>query len=125
MQIQTNSVASAQAISLLGDNKPRLTSASVADAPVKNSQPASPSITDQSADGQDDVQSAVDQINEAIQSMASNGLEFSIDKDTDMVVVKVIDQQTEEVIRQIPSEEVLQIAQAMEKLKGLLVRDKA
>jgi len=40
-------------------------------------------------------------------------------------VVKVVDLETKEVIRQIPSPEVLEIAKAVDQLQGLLIRQKA
>ena len=50
---------------------------------------------------------------------------FSIDEDTERTVVKVVDAATDEVIRQIPSEEVLAIAKALDKLQGVLIQQKA
>lgn len=50
---------------------------------------------------------------------------FSIDKDTGTTVVKVVDTETEEVIKQIPSEEMLALAKALDQLRGLLVKQKA
>jgi len=52
-------------------------------------------------------------------------LQFSIDKDTGTTVVKVIDTSTKEVIKQIPSEDMLALAKALDQLKGLLVKQKA
>lgn len=72
----------------------------------------------------EEVKSAVEKINKAVQSFDRN-LQFSVDSDTKMNIVKVIDTQTKDVIRQFPSEEALKIAQALDKLQGLLVRDKA
>ena len=40
-------------------------------------------------------------------------------------MVKVIDSNTQEVIKQIPSEEMIAIAKALDKLKGLLLQQKA
>ena len=40
-------------------------------------------------------------------------------------MVKVIDRSTKEVIRQIPSKEMLELAQALERLQGLLIRQQA
>lgn len=54
----------------------------------------------------------------------NNSLQFSIDDDSGRTVVKVVDKQTDEVLRQIPSEEMLDIARALGKLKGLLVEQK-
>ncbi|OAG28133.1 flagellar protein FlaG [Thermodesulfatator autotrophicus] len=47
-------------------------------------------------------------------------LVFSVDKDTDELVVKVIDPQTEEVIRQIPPQELLEIRKKLDELVGIL-----
>lgn len=71
-----------------------------------------------------EVKGAVEKINQAVQSSAS-GLEFSVDEETGINLVKVVDTQTKEVIRQIPSEEAVHIAMVLDKLQGLLVRDKA
>ena len=49
---------------------------------------------------------AVDQLNEHAQGTQRN-LSFSVDDSSGRTVVRVVDTQTEEVIRQIPSEEML------------------
>jgi flagellar protein FlaG len=67
---------------------------------------------------------AMRNINKALESMSS-GLEFTVDADTKATVVKVIDKQTKEVIRQIPNEETLEISKALDKLQGLLIKQKA
>jgi flagellar protein FlaG len=72
------------------------------------------------------VGEAVKKINETIGSMNKNvGLEFSTDEDTKLRMVRVVDVASKEVLRQIPTEEVINIAKAIDKLQGLLVRDKA
>jgi flagellar protein FlaG len=63
----------------------------------------------------DDVSSAVQKMNEALGS--SQSLEFSIDEDSKDLVVKVVDQSTKEVVRQIPSKEALQIAKSIEQMQ--------
>lgn len=72
----------------------------------------------------EDVKNAVEKINKAVQSFDRN-LQFTVDEDTKMNVVKVIDTESKVVIRQFPSEEALKIARALDTLQGLLVRDKA
>jgi flagellar protein FlaG len=68
---------------------------------------------------------AVDSINKSLQPSASN-LEFNIDPGTQRAVVKVVDTSTGDVIRQIPSKEVLAIAESIDQLnKGLLLSQKA
>lgn len=70
------------------------------------------------------VAQAVQTINKSMQSM-SRGLEFSVDEDNSQIIVKVVDQQTKELIRQIPSQEALDIAKALEQGVGTLIRQKA
>lgn len=63
------------------------------------------------------LKEAVSQLNKASQDK-SQGLEFSIDNDSKRTVVKVIDQTTKEVLRQIPTPEALEIAKALESKSG-------
>lgn len=72
------------------------------------------------------IEETLQRVKESLKPIASNNLEFSIDDTTGQTVVKVIDSSTKELIRQIPSEEMLAIAQALDgEIKGLLVRNKA
>lgn len=52
-------------------------------------------------------------------------LSFSVDEASGVHVVRIVDTTTKEVIRQFPSEEAIQLAQALDKLQGLFVKDKA
>ncbi len=73
------------------------------------------------------LKEAVSQLNKASQDK-SQGLEFSIDNDSKRTVVKVIDQTTKEVLRQIPTPEALEIAKALESKSstaGLLIQQTA
>ena len=70
------------------------------------------------------VQQAMEDVRNAIAPVAQDLL-FSIDEDTGKTIVKVVDASTDEVIRQIPSEEIISIAKALDKLQGLLVEQKA
>jgi len=83
----------------------------------ENSTPAQPVSREQ-------LKAAVNSVREYIQPF-NNNLEFSINDDTKQVVVKVVDSATKEVIRQIPSEEMLAIAKALDSIKGLLFKQKA
>ncbi|AYH43111.1 flagellar protein FlaG [Azoarcus sp. DN11] len=67
---------------------------------------------------------ALDEVRKALAPVAQNLL-FSIDDNTGRTVIKIIDSSTDEVIKQIPSEEILAIAKALDKLQGLLVRQHA
>lgn len=70
------------------------------------------------------VQQAVEQIQRVVALMAQN-LQFSIDKSSGKTVVRIVDSETQEVLRQIPSEEVLAIARALDHMQGLLLNGKA
>ena len=70
------------------------------------------------------VAQAVKRINKMMESLGQS-LEFSVDSDSQRTVVKVVDQETREVIRQMPTEEALQIAKALDQVSGLLIKQKA
>ena len=92
---------------------------SAAAAPAKSPATAPP------ATGSDEVRKAAQQVNAALKATASSDLQFSVDGDNTDVVVRVVDSQTKELIRQIPSEEMMAISKAMDNLSGLLVQQKA
>lgn len=71
------------------------------------------------------LQKAVDTIKKSVGSAASNNLQFSIDNDTGRTLVRVVDQSTGQTIRQIPSEEVLAMAKAVDQMKGVLLKQQA
>ncbi len=50
-------------------------------------------------------------------------LRLEVDKDLNRVVVKILDGETEEVIRQVPVEELLDIAKKLKEIEGLLFRE--
>ncbi|MDD5299060.1 MAG: flagellar protein FlaG [Gallionella sp.] len=66
---------------------------------------------------------AAEQINRALKQF-DNNIQFSVDENN-RTNVKVVDTQTNEVIRQMPSKEMLAIAQALDKFQGLLIKIKA
>lgn len=93
-------------------------------AATQISNPVNQAEASQKTYTREQVNQAVEAINKTIQS-ASQNLEFSVDGDTSGVVVKVVDQQTRQVLRQIPTEEALEIAKSLDKLQGLLIKQTA
>ena len=71
-----------------------------------------------------DVSDTVAQVRDYVREVVPE-LDFSIDDDTDKIVIKLMDMSTHEVLRQIPSEEIIHIAKMLDKLQGLLYRGKA
>jgi len=71
-----------------------------------------------------ELKKAVDKINEKAQQVMRE-LKFSMDDNSNRVVIKVIDQNTKEVIREIPPEAVLHTAEQIDTLQGILLKEKA
>lgn len=76
------------------------------------------------------LQQAVDVVNQAL-ALEQRSLNFSIDEGSGRSVIKVYDYKTEELIKQIPSEELLRVAQDIKRLQeemgqsiGLLIDKK-
>lgn len=67
-----------------------------------------------------DAVRAVAQQIEAYLRSVNRSLEFRVDADTGRTIVTVRDSETGELIRQIPGDEVLRIAQAMRELTSLV-----
>ncbi|HUW26453.1 MAG TPA: flagellar protein FlaG [Gallionella sp.] len=71
------------------------------------------------------LQSALDNINKALKQ-ANKNLEFSVDENTKKSVVKLVDTETGDVVRQFPSEEALAISRSIERFQhGLLLKQEA
>lgn len=106
---------------------------SVGAAPATpNSPPAKAvNLTEQAPQAVKEVQPSREELDKAVKAVndfvggVNKSLNFSVDKDSGITVVKVIDNTTQEVIKQFPSEQMLAIAKALDSLKGLLVQQKA
>ena len=69
------------------------------------------------------IKNAVDHANQTMRH-AKTKCEFSYHEETKRVSIKVIDEETEEVIREIPPEETLEMLSKMWELAGLMVDEK-
>lgn len=67
---------------------------------------------------------AVKKLNEYV-APALQTIQFSIDQESERIVVKVVDTATQKVLRQIPNEEVMAITKTLDKLQGLVIRQTA
>ncbi|QKJ68232.1 flagellar protein FlaG [Deefgea piscis] len=85
---------------------------------------ASTTMTSSTSSDPQLLNQSVDKLNKMVQGLA-NGLQFSVDEESKVPVVKLVDLDTKEVIRQIPTEEAISIAQAIDRFQGLLVKEKA
>ena len=81
-------------------------------------------VAESSQPSREAIAKAANDIQNFVKDMGRN-LNFSIDKTTGYNVVQVINPETNEVIRQLPSEELLKIARNMQDLGSVLVSQKA
>lgn len=79
---------------------------------------------EQSGDKQKGVGDAVERLRTQMQSLQRN-LNFSVDDSTGDVVVQVVDSDSGKVVRQIPSEDILRLAERLDEMRSLLFEAKA
>lgn len=65
---------------------------------------------------------SVQQLNVELHSF---GIQFELSENDNRLITRVVDSQTGELIRQIPSEEVLRMARSLEQSSGLLLQTQA
>ena len=71
------------------------------------------------------LKSAVDSLNQALKQTNKN-LEFTVDSESKDPVVKLVDSETGDVIRQYPSEDALSIARSIDDFQqGMLIKQEA
>jgi flagellar protein FlaG len=87
-------------------------------APAQTPPPAQPPL------GAEAAKQVARQINDFLKSSGSN-VEFRVDQETKAVIVRVVDAETNTVIRQIPSEEMVAISHSLDQMSGLLLKQKA
>jgi len=63
-------------------------------------------------------------LNELVQDLHRE-LKFSIDSESGDMVIKVIDQETDEVVREIPSEEVVRLRKRLKEAEGVIFQGSA
>ena len=73
---------------------------------------------------QQQVKEAVEQI-QRNNVASSTDLQFSVDGATGRTIVSIVDAETGEVVRQIPTEEIMKMARSLERMQGLLFTGKA
>jgi len=71
-----------------------------------------------------DPRSVVNELNQALKQINSR-FSASVDDATGMVVVRITDRNTGELVKQVPPQQVLDASVSMEKIIGLLVNDEA
>lgn len=96
--------------------------ATVSDVPTTTIKAPTPDVQEAQPNDQE-MEAAVDNLNKVIASSLQS-IQFSMDKESGKVVVKVLDSETKQVLRQIPNPEVLAISKNLARLQGLFVSDR-
>jgi len=71
----------------------------------------------------EEIKKDLDAVNDQLKAM-NRSIQFSIDNTTNEVIVKIVDQNTGEVIRQIPPENMVKIRDSLANMTGLIVEKK-
>ena len=124
VQNANNGGQALQPVRLAGEGAPHVAVTAPSGASVEL-----PKVAVKPVDGQQSssaaLRGAVDEINRKL-LQSDKKLEFSIDEGTKQRVVKLVDMDTGDVIRQFPSEEMLSLSQAIDKIQqGLLLKQEA
>ena len=97
-------------------------------SPVDGKELTPPQEREMEQVSQEEFANAVNRLNEFVQTIERN-LQFSVDEETGYTVITVVDSETEEIIRQIPPQEVLEMAgnlmDTLAKVEGLLLKEQA
>lgn len=106
--------------------------ANLAASPASNATPVQPvqkvvkpeTVTKDIKLSPKELSDIVQKANKALE-VSQSSLKFQVDPDNGQTVVQVIDQDTQQVIKQIPSVEMLKLAKELEKMQGVLMSQKA
>lgn len=92
--------------------------------PVSHAAPVAAFAQVDRTSGHSELGNVVADLNKVAQANAQ-GVRFSVDEESGRTVVKVVDTQTDTVLRQIPSMEALKLWRSIEQMQGMMLRDKA
>lgn len=95
-----------------------------AERPIEEAEQSSRARAAEEASARSQLEGAMSSIQEFVQSVRRN-LDFQLDDSSGKVVVKVTDGESGDVIRQIPSEEALKLAESLQEVRSLLFKAEA
>lgn len=104
-------------------DKPVMASNMAADRQKGGQNPAAEAVLENKKVAQSTIDSTMSDINSKIK-MSNTQLQYSVDEDTQRISIKVIDQDTDKVIREIPPEETLEAIKKIWEIAGIIVDKK-
>jgi len=72
----------------------------------------------------EEINREVEQINDQLSAL-NRSIRFSVDDSTHDIVVRVVDKESGEVIKELPPENILKLRERMKELSGLMVEEEA
>lgn len=118
-------------VALLGSGDERFVVRDSEQPSARAEDPAVPTAERAGVEKQDPTQLATQQVEDITKVLNENArlfnisLQFRVDEDIDRIVVSVFDKETEEVIRQVPPEALLQLSKSLDQMVGLLFNETA
>ncbi len=70
----------------------------------------------------EEIKKGIEELNGQLATM-NRSIQFSVDQGTHDIVVRVVDKQSGEVIKELPPESILRLRERMEELSGLMVEE--
>lgn len=67
----------------------------------------------------EETQEVVDSLN-SVMSLLQRGVAFQVDDATDRTIVRIVDRETDETIKQFPSEDLVRLIERMQEMQSLL-----
>lgn len=104
-------------------DKPVMASNMATDRQTGGQNPEAEAVLESKKVAQSTIDSTMSDINSKIK-MSNTQLQYSIDEDTQRISIKVIDQDTDKVIREIPPEETLEAIKKIWEIAGIIVDKK-
>ena len=68
------------------------------------------------------IKEAIEVLNETL-ATKDRSIRFQLDETIDRAIITVVDKKTGDIVRQLPSEEMLRVAHNIENLKGILIKE--
>ncbi|HUX07587.1 MAG TPA: flagellar protein FlaG [Acidobacteriota bacterium] len=118
-------------VTLLGNGDERFVVKDSDQTSARAEDPAVPTAERAGVEKQDQTQLATQQVEDITKVLNENArlfnisLQFRVDEDINRIVVSVFDKETEEVIRQVPPEALLQLSKSLDQMVGLLFNETA
>jgi flagellar protein FlaG len=78
----------------------------------------------EAAKEQEPLDDVVSNLNNLVRDLQRE-LQFSVDEDSGSTIIKVVDRETDEVVRQIPSEDLVNLRKRLEEAAGVFFEDSA